>query len=150
MDRSNDESLEERIMDLEKGLERLESRTGFLRKLSLDERCALPKLDEDRERFTREALNMARQRPELLPPHSNLGELEEGLELRNKLRGVFERSNKMTERLDDTIVSCGAEAYITALAFFRTLSVEAERDPELEKDLKYLNRLFQPWEEVGR
>lgn len=142
----SDSKLEELLAELE----RLNSRSNFLLRLSLDERIAFPKLDEDREAFTQRALRLGEERPELLPPGSDVEVLKEGIELRDKLRDLFEASNRLTERLDDTIIACGSEAYLTALAVYKAVEVKSDEDPTLRKEREGLQRLFEPWEHIGR
>ncbi|MFB6257500.1 MAG: hypothetical protein ABEH38_02315 [Flavobacteriales bacterium] len=141
---------DDRIESLRSELKSLESRIDFLLRLSMDERCALPKLDEDRELFTRRALEVGKEHPELLPGHIQVELLEQGLEFRKKVLELFEMSNEITERLDDTAVASGSEAYVTALSIYQALTVRVERDPSLEGELQHLRRLFEPWEQVIR
>ncbi|MFB6259063.1 MAG: hypothetical protein ABEH38_10235 [Flavobacteriales bacterium] len=131
-------------------LENLEARTRCLIELSLDERCALPKLDEDRERFTQKALEIGRQRPELLPEYVDLERLETGLELRRRLMQLFQISNKVTERIDDTIIASGSEAYVTALNVLQAMDAKLKEDPSLQEPYDQLQRLFEPWEHIVR
>jgi hypothetical protein len=139
---------DERLEKLLSELDRLEARSEFLVELSLDERCALPKLDEDREQFTRRALDLAREHPELLPAHVDPDRMLKGLAFRKRALELFERSNKVTERLDDSIVASGSEAYVTALNVLQSLASRAEVDPSLKEELEELQRLFQPWEDL--
>lgn len=140
----------ERIEKIHSELEILKTRTDCLIELSLDERCAFPKLDEDRERFTQKALEIGSERPELLPQHVDLERLKLGLELREKLVELFELSNKVTERIDDTITASGSEAYVTALNVLQAMSAKLEHDPSLQDSYDQLQRLFEPWENIIR
>ncbi len=142
------EPSDERIGEIKKLLNELESRTDFLLELSLDERCALPKLDEDRERFTQEALLLGKQYPECLPPHSEVDRLLEGMAFRREVKELFEKSNTVTERLDDSIVASGSQAYVVALNVVQALEVRAKADPSLQGELEQLRRLFEPWENI--
>ncbi len=139
-----------KVEELLSDLESLEARTAFLLELSLDERCALPKLDEDRETFTQKALEIGKARPELLPEHVDVDRLVCGLELRRKLIELFKVSNKVTERIDDTITASGSEAYVTALNVLQAMDAKLEEDPSLQEPYEQLQRLFEPWENIIR
>lgn len=141
---------DERLDAVLSELKRLVSRTDFLTELSLDERCALPKLDEDRELFAHQALELGKFHPELLPPHVDVRRLQKGLEFRRKAMELFEMSNHLTERLDDSIVISGSEAYVAALSVYQALSQRVEDEPSLREDYEQLQRLFEPWEHVVR
>lgn len=129
-------------------LKRLLSRTDFLTELSLDERCALPKLDDDRELFTQQALELGKGHPELLPPQVDIDRLQKGLEFRKKAMELFEMSNHLTERLDDSIVLSGSEAYVAALSIYQALASKVKEEPEFKEAYEQLQRLFEPWEQI--
>lgn len=139
-----------RLEELRSELEGLMGRSEFLLELSMDERCALPKLDEDRKQFTYRALEVGKEHPELLPPHIDIERLQKGLEFRERAFELFEKSNRITARLDDSIIASGSEAYLAALTIFQALASKSDDSSTLRDEHQQLQRLFEPWENIVR
>ncbi|GAA5481181.1 hypothetical protein [Haloferula sargassicola] len=92
----------------------------FLIGLTPDERRTLPKMTTRTRYFTAEALEAARNHPNLVPPYVDLAELERDMGLFDQLAQILAPVAALSQQLDDTTLAAGSEAFTTALTLYNT------------------------------
>ncbi len=97
----------------------------YLVALTPDEKRELPKMSDGNAPFADKALQYARTNPELTPAFVNVDELEVDLKAVNQLSQLYRQAEKMCTGLNDTIMLSGSEAYVAALAFYKSVKVAA-------------------------
>ena len=97
----------------------------YLVALTPDERRELPKMSDGNAPFVDKALHYARTNPELSPAFVNVDELEIDLKAVNDLSQIYRLAEKLCSGLNDTIMLSGSEAYVAALAFYKSVKVAA-------------------------
>lgn len=111
------------ILDL---VREIESKLPFLINLTPEERHNLPKMGDKTSAFVEKALELALQNPNLVPPYVNVEELRKDFELSNNLRDILNAIAILYEKLSDTYMAVGSEAYVAALAFYNSAKAAAK------------------------
>lgn len=93
--------------------------------LTTEERVALPKINVNNKIFVEDCINAMENNATLLPSYFNTAELKKDLTLYQQLDPLLMEINKLVEKLDDTQVLAGSEAYITSLAAYRHFEAAA-------------------------
>lgn len=101
-------------------LNQINSKLPFLINLTPEERMDIPKMGDKTIAFVEKALELAKSNPSLVPPYVNVDELRRDLELSKTLRDILNRVSQLYERLIDTYIAAGSEAYISALSFYNS------------------------------
>lgn len=91
----------------------------FLIGLGPDERKSMTHLGDRNRAFTRKALEIATQNPDFLPRSFDIDEMRRDLELFEALQSILLALTHLTEKIDDTAVAAGSEAYSAALEVYR-------------------------------
>lgn len=99
----------------------LKSQLSFLQALTPEERMTMPKMGDKSRAFVEKALEVASQNPELLPRYFNEDELRKDLSLYNALYPVYLALSQLQEKLSDTLLLAGSEAYLASLVVYRSL-----------------------------
>lgn len=94
--------------------------------LTLEERKTLPKVDVNNKIFVEDAINAMENNPTLLPAYFSVTELKKDLTLYQQLEPLLLEINKLAEKIDDTQMLAGSEAYVTALAAYRNFEAAAK------------------------
>ena len=93
--------------------------------LTIEERVNLPKINVNNKVFVEDAINAMETNPTFLPSYFNLAELKKDLTLYVQLDPLLTEINKLGEKIDDTQMLAGSEAYVTALAAYRHFDAAA-------------------------
>lgn len=94
--------------------------------LTLEERKTLPKVDVNNKIFVEDAINAMETNPSFLPAYFSVAELKKDLTLYQQLDPLLLEINKLAEKIDDTQMLAGSEAYVTALAAYRNFEAAAK------------------------
>lgn len=94
--------------------------------LTLEERKTLPKVDVNNKIFVEDAINAMETNPSFLPAYFSVAELKKDLTLYQQLDPLLLEINKLAEKIDDTQMLAGSEAYVTALATYRNFEAAAK------------------------
>ncbi|MCS7053710.1 MAG: hypothetical protein NZM09_08245 [Ignavibacterium sp.] len=105
------------ILDL---VQQIESRLNFLINLTPEERQSIPKMGDKTIAFVQKALELAQQNPNLVPPYVNLDELRRDFELSIRLKDILNAVSRVYEKLSDTYIAAGSEAFTAALSFYKS------------------------------
>ncbi|MFN8284563.1 MAG: hypothetical protein U0U67_15180 [Chitinophagales bacterium] len=104
----------------------IQSNLPMLLGLTLDERKTIPKIDVNNKIFVEDAITAMENNPSFLPAYFNVGELKKDLTLYQQLDPLLVEINKLAEKIDDTQMLAGSEAYVTALAAYRNFEAAAK------------------------
>jgi len=91
-----------------------------------EERQALPKMGDKTVAFVSKNLEYAKQNPRVVPAFLDMIEFEKDVVAVNDLRKVLIPLQQLTEKLDDTVMQTGSEAYTAALIFYNALKGAAK------------------------
>jgi hypothetical protein len=94
--------------------------------LTAEQRQATPKMGDKTLAFVYKALEYAKQNPELVPAFLDLTEVEKDVELVKALNNVLKPLAQLVEKLDDTTLQAGSEAYTAALVFYNSVKGAAK------------------------
>ncbi|MBS4033677.1 MAG: hypothetical protein KGZ85_04360 [Ignavibacterium sp.] len=101
-------------------LNQITERLPFLINLTPEERQTIPKMGDKTYAFVDKALELATQNPNLVPPYLDVEELKRDFTLASMLRPIVSALNSLTEKLNDTQMAVGSEAYVSALSFYNS------------------------------
>lgn len=100
-------------------IQTIRTKLPFLIDLTPDERRALPRFGEKSLGFVEQALQVAEQNPDILPRTFDVGEMRNDVELLSALSSVHGALSQLFERVDDTHMEVGGEAYAAALLVYQ-------------------------------
>jgi hypothetical protein len=86
---------------------------------------ALPKINVSNKAFTEDAINSMVNNPSLLPAYFNVAEMQKDMTLFTQLDEMSIIINQLAERISDTQLLAGSEAYVSALAAYRNFEAAA-------------------------
>lgn len=98
----------------------------FLTGLTVEERMKLPKIDGSNRLFVQDALKVMKQNGAIMPNFVNVEELEKDFTLYEQLDSVLSAVNQLQEKLRDTQMLAGSEAYSSALMAYRMFQMAAD------------------------
>lgn len=104
----------------------IETNLPYVVNLSADERQYLPKMGDKSIAFVNKALEYAKQNPSVVPSFLDLVELEKDVTAVTALSKVVYPLRQLLEKLDDTVLLSGSEAYTEALVFYTALKGAAK------------------------
>lgn len=99
----------------------------FLVGLTPAERQALPKMDVNNKVFVEDALKSAHNNKQILPAYLSLDEMERDRNGYERLDELVILTAQLAQKLRDTQILMGSEAYVSALTIYR-LFESASRD----------------------
>jgi len=97
----------------------------FLTGLTLEERKRLAKMYKANRLFVEDAVEVARDNPEILPAYISAEELENDYVLFQQLDEILFPLAQLTEKVRDTQMLAGSEGYQTGLALYRLTKIAA-------------------------
>lgn len=104
----------------------IEKHLPFLISLSSAERQLLPKMGDKSLAFVYKTFEHAKQNPALVPSYLDMAELEKDVNLVVALNRVLKPLAQITEKLDDTALQAGSEAYTASLIFYTAVKAAAK------------------------
>ena len=104
----------------------IEANLGFLINLSPQERQALPKMGSATQSFVSKALEIAHNNPQFVPPYVNLLAMKMDYELAIRLQSIEMQLASLHEKVADTNLAVGSEAYVTGLTLYNSLKAAAK------------------------
>lgn len=109
-------------------IQQIEAKLTFLINLTPEERHALPKMGDKSVSFVQKALELAQQYPTLVPPYMDVDELRRDFKLAENLRTIFNALSVLYEKISDTYLAAGSEAYLAALSFYNSAKQAAKQN----------------------
>jgi hypothetical protein len=102
------------------------SKMPFLINLTPSERQTLPKMGNVSQSFVSKALEIATNNPQFIPPYVSINELRKDYQLSTQLQGIRMQVASLLEKISDTNIAVGSEAYVTALMVYNSLKAAAK------------------------
>ncbi len=101
-------------------INQINQKLPFLINLTPEERINIPKMGDKTVAFVQKAIELAEQNPNLVPPYVNISEMKKDFELSEALREILNLVSQLYEKLSDTYMAAGSEAYVAALQFYNS------------------------------
>ncbi|OYX84935.1 MAG: hypothetical protein B7Y83_06470 [Flavobacteriales bacterium 32-34-25] len=98
----------------------------FLVGLTADERKSLNAIDVNNKAFTEDALNAAVNNATLVPGYISVPNMQSDLTLFAQMDEISGLANQLCERIEDTKMLAGSEAYNTALSLYKSFGTAAD------------------------
>jgi hypothetical protein len=120
----------------------INSKLPFLIDLSPEEIKALPRFGDKSVAFVNKALELTMQTDGFLPRNFKVDEFKKDVELYVKLYSILQPMRGLMEKLEDTYLEVGAEAYAAALIVYNCAKNSRQELTGLESVLDDLGRRF--------
>lgn len=98
---------------------------AFLINLTAQERQTLPKMGSATQSFVSKALEIAANNPQFIPPYADIPAMKKDFELALRLQGIEMQLASLHEKVSDTNLAAGSEAYVTGLTIYNSLKAAA-------------------------
>lgn len=103
----------------------IETTLSFLIGLTVEERVQLPKINVANKSFTQDAINAVVNNGTMLPSYLDQTAMQNDMNLYNQLDKIAGRMRQVLEKLDDTQMLAGSEAYVAALTAYKLFAAAA-------------------------
>lgn len=103
----------------------IEATLSFLIGLTVEERIQLPKINVANKSFTQDAINAVVNNGTMLPAYLDQTAIQNDMNLYNQLDKIAGRMRQVLEKLDDTQMLAGSEAYVAALTAYKLFAAAA-------------------------
>ncbi len=100
--------------------------TPYLVALTPEERKALPKMSDGTLPFVQKALDYATNNPQFVPSYIDVPELKVDVDATSSLLQIDRPLEQLAQNLNDTVMLCGSEANVAALAFYNSVKQAAK------------------------
>ena len=114
------------ITNIKTAIATIEKNLPALINLTADERIGLPKMGDKTVAFVTKSFEYAKQNPTLIPAFLDMAEFEKDVNAVNSLKSVLNPLQQLVEKLDDTSLQAGSEAYSAALVFYSAVKSAAK------------------------
>lgn len=104
----------------------IQSKLPFILKLSPAVKQSMPKLEDSRAPFVNKCLFYARKESKILPPYTDIDELERDLKLFNNLQNIAKEVDRLSDMINDTRIAAGSDAYVAALSIYNSVKQAAK------------------------
>lgn len=104
----------------------IETNLAFLINLTPQERQALPKMGNSTQSFVSKALEIASNNPQFVPPYVDLAAMRKDYDLAVRLQGIEMQLASLCEKVSDTTLAAGSEAYVTGLTLYNSIKAAAK------------------------
>jgi hypothetical protein len=98
----------------------------FLVGLTADERKSLTAIDVTNKAFTEDAINAGVNNATIVPSYISVASMKNDLTLFSQLDEISGLATQLCERIEDTKMLAGSEAYTAALALYKTFGAAAD------------------------
>ena len=117
---------EEAITNINEAINTIIQNLPDLINLTQDERQTIPKMGDKTVAFVSKNLEYAKQNPRVVPAFLNMPEFEKDVVAVTDLRKVLIPLQQLFEKLNDTTLQAGSEAYTAALIFYYAIKGAAK------------------------
>ncbi len=114
------------ITAVKTALQTIQTNMPFLTGLTIEERIALPKINVSNKAFTEDAINAAVNNASMIPSYFNTATLQTDFNLFEQLNELILLVDQVAEKMSDTQMLAGSEAYVNALASYRLFGAAAD------------------------
>lgn len=131
------------ITAVKAALQTISANLPFLIGLTTDERKTLNTIDVNNKAFTEDTINAAVNNSLLVPPYISISNMQTDLSLFSQLDELSGVANQLCERLEDTKMLAGSEAYGAALALYKVFGSAADAGvPGADSIVEQLQKRF--------
>ncbi|MGD8781768.1 MAG: hypothetical protein PVH88_22735 [Ignavibacteria bacterium] len=120
----------------------IETKLSFLVDLSIDEKMQLVKFGDRSVAFVNKALELINRTDEFLPRSFDVEEFKKDADLYNKLYSILQPMRMLLEKLEDTQMLAGSEAYSSALLVYQHAKMSKNTLGGLESIVDDLGKRF--------
>lgn len=98
----------------------------FLVGLTTEERIALPSINVSNKAFTEDAINAGVNNPTLIPSYVSVVNMKNDMLLFTQLDEIIMMTKQLLEKMEDTQLLAGSEAYTSALTLYKLFGSAAD------------------------
>jgi hypothetical protein len=109
------------LNQVKEAFQNLNNLLPFLIGLNPEERMALPKINVANKQFVSDALVAIQNNQQLFPIYLSGVELHKDFTLYNQLDELVTLSSQLSEKLRDTQILAGSEAFVTSLSIYKLM-----------------------------
>ena len=113
---------------IQTAIQTITSKLPFLISLTNEERKGNLKLGNKTGVFMLKALDYAKNNPGLVPPYTDIVEVSKDLTLYNDLTNILEWLVPLVQKIEDTQMEAGTEAYSGILPFYSSTKLASQKD----------------------
>ncbi len=113
------------ITDVKKSITNIHGKMPFLIGLTTDERVTLPKISENNKVFVSDSINALVNNADMLPSYLKVADIKNDLILYEQLDELEGMALQLVEKIQDTRMLCGSEAYASSLTAYRLFEAAA-------------------------
>lgn len=114
------------ITAVKTALQTINTNLPFLIGLTTDERISLPSIDVNNKAFTEDAINAGINNSAIIPPYVSVPNMQNDLTLFTQLDEIISITKQLLEKLEDTQLLAGSEAYSSALVLYKLFGSAAD------------------------
>ena len=113
------------ITAVKTAIQTISTNMPFLIGLTVEERVALPAIDVNNKAFTEDAINAGANNPTLVPSYVSVASMQNDMTLYTQLDELKGLINQLLEKVEDTQLLAGSEAYTSGLALYKIFGAAA-------------------------
>ena len=117
---------EEAIAKITEAVATIEQQLPNLINLTVEDRKSLPKMGDKTLAFVNKALEYSKQNSKVVPSFLDVAEFEKDVQAVININKVLIPLQQLVEKLDDSTLLAGSEAYIAALTFYNAVKSAAK------------------------
>ena len=118
------------VTDVKNAITAINTAISFSVSLTTDERASLPKISVANKSFTEDAINAIANNASLFPAYLNVAQMQNDLKLYQQLDELATILRQTLERIEDTRILAGSEAYVAALSVYKLAGAAASAGVE--------------------
>ncbi|MDX1906188.1 MAG: hypothetical protein SF053_04080 [Bacteroidia bacterium] len=131
------------VTEIKALLRQIEDKLPFLIGLTNEERKMMPKISRSNKLFVDDTLQACVDNSALLPPYLDIAEMRKDYELYRTLGEILQPVAQLYEKVRDTQILAGSEAYSTALMSYRMFQMAGKSGvPGLDAIVTRLSERF--------
>lgn len=109
-------------------IDSIENKLTFLINLKAEDRHNLAKMGDKTLAFVTKSLEYAKQNPSIVPPFLDVTKFENEVNTVTDLSSIMKSLRQLLEKIDDTTMLSGSEAYASALVFYNAVKSASKVD----------------------
>src|SRR3954468_12544027 len=114
------------ITAVKTALQTISTNLPFLTGLTIEERTALPAINVTNKAFTEDAINAGVNNAALIPSYVSVPNMQNDLLLFSQLDEIIGVVKQLLEKLEDTQLLAGSEAYTSAFTLYKLFTSASE------------------------
>lgn len=114
------------VAQIKQKLQEITALMPFLLGITIEERMSMPKISVSNKIFTEDAVNIAQNNGGILPAFVNSAHISNDYNLFNQLDELLPLFRQLIERMEDTQMLAGSEAYMSALVIYKLAKAAAD------------------------